>query len=232
MAPDVLQQRARQRRKENAMNETLNGVRQSRITLFFAMVAPLSLLSAACMDAAGETTGAEESAFELTKQPSGGFDIDAADQAALQREVDALVLANPGSVQVSANEVELAQHGARITVPLPGETIARLAGDVVAMGVPNCPYERSCFYEHDQYDGYRLSLYECGFYNLFEIYMPDGDAWSDDITSWHNNQSHNAYSLAYDWQDSWIDVLTANVGSNPNIGAWANDRIDGILNCP
>jgi hypothetical protein len=215
------------------MNKMTHGVRQSRITLLVAMVAPLSLLSAACLDGGEEPSGPDESAIETLKAQSDGFELSATDQAALDREVDALLQANPGSVRITENQVELAQHGARITLPLPGEKVARAKGEIVIQGVANCPYENSCFYEHHEYGGARLDLYACGFYDLFHIYMSNGNNWSDDITSWHNNQSHNAYAWTYDWQDpSWVYMFRADVGRNPNIGAWANDRIDGIWNCP
>lgn len=159
-------------------------------------------------------------------------ELSAADTVELQRQVDAVVGANPGSRQINQNEIELAP-GAVVTVPLPGEKIARGPGEVVTEGVANCPYQNSCWYEHANFDGYRLRLYYCGFYNLGNLFMLDGRRWNDKISSWHNNQSGGAVADTYNWNGSAWDVMfRAYVGRSSYVGAWANDIIDGIWNCP
>jgi len=206
--------------KENLMR---NVIRESILHLvgshgrafFLAALMPLSIASGV-----GDVLAEQGDAMEDSMTGERLLTDD--ERVELQGQVDSALKNNPGAAQINQNQIEL-QEGVVMTVPLPG-----------TRGTPDCPYEWVCFYEHQNYDGYRLEIYKCGQHDLFQWRMPDGRFWNDKISSWHNHQSDGAVASAYNWNDrlrQWDHLFITHPAYDEYVGDRDNDRTDLIGNC-
>lgn len=147
--------------------------------------------------------------------------------AALQKQMDQQMALTPGGKQIGVNQVAWRDGKAVMTWPLPGETKARAVNEpAAALGSPNCSYLWTCLYEHDQWNGRRLTWSDCNFEQLSNW------GFQDQATSWHNNQSRGTVTRVYNWVGSWQQLWASTApSSSSNVGSWANDKADAIRVC-
>ena len=167
--------------------------------------------------------------------------------AAVDRQVAAVLAANPGSRRISATSVLLAP-GVVMTVPGPvaagstmavptqsgGQMIVRHAADTT------CASGWLCMWQHVYRAGARLAFYYCRTENLGNYYISAGNSWRDDISSIWNHQTGGVLSYFYDWK--WLGYMRVGSLSAGNYlqdltrdraadgGNW-NDRIDQVSVC-
>lgn len=116
----------------------------------------------------------------------------AQEQVLDQQIADQLKLA-PGGERISVNQIAWKRDGLDpviMTFPLPGERIARAAGEpATALGVPNCNYEGVCLWDFTNFEGTRLGpFYACRTETLANY------GFANRTESWHNNQTPNTKS--------------------------------------
>jgi hypothetical protein len=139
--------------------------------------------------------------------------------------VRATLAANPGSVRLSTNEIQL-DPGLVMTLPGKRSATARQARGV-------CNYHYFCIYEHARWGGaslamsackiYRLSSYV--FWNTTEKYWDD---WVADASSWINNQSGGAFATMYHPNGNTMRV---SVTSDHHFPPGWNDRVYRVKPC-
>ncbi len=136
--------------------------------------------------------------------------------------------ATPGGEQIGVNQVAWRDGKSVMTFPLPGEKQARAVDEAVGtLGTANCSYEYTCLYEHDDYDGRRLSWADCFFVNLAD------HNFNDKASSWHNNQTSGTRTNVYNWTGSAFSQIWTSVAPSRDtyVGAADNDKADGIDPC-
>jgi hypothetical protein len=169
--------------------------------------------------------GAQEEGSDGQTSPDPGFD-----ELGAEGQMEAALAANPGSIQLSDDEI-LLEPGVVLTLPRDG--------DVTTQGVPNCPYEWFCLYEHSDYNGWLIRFYTCNvLYNLtdYSFYNETEQAWDDwafDASSWHNNQSGGAQAWIYKWSATPAggELYRAGVGAVPYVGDYWNDTFWELFAC-
>ncbi|MEV6247888.1 peptidase inhibitor family I36 protein [Streptomyces sp. NPDC051742] len=154
--------------------------------------------------------------------------LDRSEVAELQRQIDRQMAVTPGGEQIGVNQVAWRGGKAVMTFPLPGEKQARAVDEPVGtLGTANCSYLWTCLYEHDNYDGRRLTWSDCAFVNL--------SSWDfiDKTSSWHNNQSSGTVTRVYNWTgSSWSQLWASTAPSRSSyVGNTNNDKADGIRVC-
>jgi len=168
--------------------------------------------------------------------------------AAVDRQVAAVLAANPGSRRISATSVLLAP-GVVMTVPGPvaaGSTMAvptQSGGQMVvaaAAADSTCASGWLCMWQHVYRAGARLAFYYCRTENLGNYYISAGNSWRDDISSIWNHQTGGVVSYFYDWKlvgyvrvgslsaGNYLQDLTRDRAADG--GNW-NDRIDQVSVC-
>jgi Peptidase inhibitor family I36 len=168
--------------------------------------------------------------------------------AAVDRQVAAVLAANPGSRRISATSVLLAP-GVVMTVPGPvtaGSTMAvptQSGGQMVvaaAAADSTCASGWLCMWQHIYRAGARLAFYHCRTENLGNYYISAGNSWRDDISSIWNHQTGGVVSYFYDWKlvgyvrvgslsaGNYLQDLTRDRAADG--GNW-NDRIDQVSVC-
>jgi hypothetical protein len=116
--------------------------------------------------------------------------------------VQATLAANPGSVRLSTNEIQL-EPGLVMTLPGKGAQ---------ARGIP-CNYLYFCLYEHAYWKGAGLGMSACKGYILSHYLFWNGtehqwDDWAFDASSWNNNQSGGVRATLWKANGlrSWLPV--------------------------
>ncbi|QFU88304.1 hypothetical protein [Amycolatopsis sp. YIM 10] len=147
----------------------------------------------------------------------------------VQAEIATVLEKTAGGVQISPNQVAWRDGKVILTIPLPGEPTARVAGEpVVSLATKNCAYTWTCLYEHRDYGGRRLSFQECGGIQDLSDYD-----FSDKTTSYHNNQTSGTKTRVYNWTGSWTQLWTTSgaESASAHVGSEKNDKADGIDAC-
>jgi hypothetical protein len=121
--------------------------------------------------------------------------------------VRATLAANPGSVRVSTNEIQL-EPGLVMTLRGKGDP----ATTRQARGI-RCNYLYFCLYEHANWRGAALGMSACKVYILSSYVFWNGtehqwDDWALDASSWINNQSGGVRATLWksDGLRSWLPV--------------------------
>ncbi len=119
--------------------------------------------------------------------------VTAAQERVLDQQIAAEMARAPGGERISVNQIAWDRKGAPpviLTLPLPGERIARAAGEpVTALGTPNCNYEGVCLWDYTNFEGARLGpFYACRTETL------SAHGFANRTESWHNNQTPNTKS--------------------------------------
>ncbi|WP_405448361.1 peptidase inhibitor family I36 protein [Streptomyces erythrochromogenes] len=129
---------------------------------------------------------------------------------------------HPGGKAVSRNSVSYDNGSVVVTLPLKDGAAKGPAG---ASGVPDCDRGSVCLYEHDNFNGLRVSFYRCEMHSL--------GSFTDKMTSWHNNQTGGVQAVMYDVDGNGriYDYDRLVVGQNPNVGRALNDRANLIRPC-
>ncbi|MGW6705083.1 peptidase inhibitor family I36 protein [Streptomyces sp. NPDC054956] len=154
--------------------------------------------------------------------------LSSSEVAGLQKQIDEQLALTPGGKQISLNQASWRDGKAVMTWPLPGETKARGVNEpAAALGSPNCSYQWTCLYEHDQWNGRRLTWSDCNFENLANW------GFNDQTSSWHNNQTNGTKTYVYNWTGSSWELLWTSTAPSASsyVGNWANDRADGLWVC-
>lgn len=157
-------------------------------------------------------------------QPDAAGSLTKSESQQLQGRMAEQLRRHPGGKAIGTNEIAYENGAVIVTLPLKEGAALGPAG---AAGVPNCDLGSVCLYEHDNFNGVRVSYTACGFYNL-------GDrGFMDKMTSWHNNQTGGVQAVMSDVDGNgkiyayhWLPV-----GSNANIGRSLNDRANYIKPC-
>ena len=158
-------------------------------------------------------------------------DLPAAKGRELRRQVDAALAANAGAQRMNRNEIALSD-GVVMTIPLPGERVARGPDEpLAAAGAAHCPEGQVCFYEHVAFEGRRLRFTGCGAYNLYRLRIADDQRWNDRISSWYNRSG--ARTSVHDWNGTldWIHLFVADDGEGDRLPRTADDRADLVVTC-
>ncbi|MGW0560788.1 peptidase inhibitor family I36 protein [Streptomyces sp. NPDC003016] len=148
--------------------------------------------------------------------------------AGLQKQIDKQLATTPGGKQIGVNQIAWRGGKAVMTFPLPGERQARAVNEPVGtLGTPNCSYAWTCLYEHQNFDGRRLTWSDCNFENLANW------SFNDKTTSWHNNQTRGTQTHVYNWSgSSWVLLWTSTAPSSSSyVGSANNDKADGLWVC-
>lgn len=154
--------------------------------------------------------------------------LSSSEVAGLQKQIDKQLAQTPGGKRISLNQASWRGGKAVMTWPLPGEAKARGVNEpAAALGSPNCSYAWTCLYEHDQYNGRRLTWSDCNFENLANW------GFNDQTSSWHNNQTRGTKTHVYNWNGSAWDLLWVSTApsSSSYVGNYANDKADGLWVC-
>ncbi len=117
------------------------------------------------------------------------IDLTAAEQQALQTQIDRHLDEYGGGKQVGINEITY--HGGRtiLTLPLPGETKARAVDEPpTALGTANCSYEYACLWSDTNFNGQRLASAACRTLTL-------GAPFNPSTASIHNNQTPGTQTM-------------------------------------
>ncbi|WP_229920635.1 peptidase inhibitor family I36 protein [Streptomyces avidinii] len=157
-------------------------------------------------------------------QPAATASLTKSESQQLQSRMAEQLRRHPGGTVVASNEISYENGAVKVTLPLKDGAAPVPAG---ATGTPNCDSGSVCLYEHDNFNGTRVSYTQCGIYNL-------GDrGFIDKMTSWHNNQTGGVRAVMYDVDGNGriYDYDQLVVGSNPNVGRSLNDRANYIRPC-
>ncbi|GAA3380818.1 hypothetical protein GCM10020367_69620 [Streptomyces sannanensis] len=187
----------------------------------------LAASAMATLGLAGPTSASTEleSTIAAQAQKAG---LNKSELAELQRQVDKQMATTPGGKQIGVNQIAWRGGKAVMTFPLPGEKKARAVDEPFsAMGSPNCSYKWTCLYEHSNFDGRRLTWSDCG--GILDL---SDWGFSDQTTSWHNNQTSGTKTRVYNWTGAWTLLWTSTApSSSSNVGSTNNDKADGIDVC-
>ncbi|WP_328989377.1 peptidase inhibitor family I36 protein [Kribbella sp. NBC_01245] len=179
---------------------------------------------------AGVLSGTAAATVAAPPDPTGlTAGLATAQRIQLQRQVDDLLAKSPTGKQVGPNQVAWRGGKVTVTIPLPGEKTARAAGEAMApAGTPNCSYYWTCFYEHADFGGRRLTWSDCG--GLHDFQNWDFDNMT---SSWHNNQSGGATTTVYKFGNptGYFTIWTAAPGSSAYVGDRLNDIADAFTAC-
>jgi hypothetical protein len=146
----------------------------------------------------------------------------------LQARIDEQMALTPNGRRIGLNQVSWRGGKAVMTFPLPGEKQARAVNEpLTALGSPNCSYQWTCLYEHSNFDGRRLTWSDCG--GIIDL---SDWGFSDQTTSYHNNQTSGTKTRVYNWTGAWTLLWTSTAPSaSSNVGSAYNDKADGIDVC-
>ncbi|MCT9935430.1 peptidase inhibitor family I36 protein [Planotetraspora sp. A-T 1434] len=162
---------------------------------------------------------AQAAAAGLTEQQSHSLQSQVDDQMKRMK---------PGAVQVSANQIRTADGDALITLPLPGEKVARAINAAEPISAfASCPYKYMCLYDGTGYTGLMMQLYTCKFYNLGDVGL------NDRLSSYINNQTPGTAGDFYNWEEFWAwKFSSAGAYSQQSLlGSPYNNYIDGVYPC-
>jgi hypothetical protein len=135
--------------------------------------------------------------------------------------VRATLAANPGSVRLGANTIQLDPG---LVMTLPGKRDSASARQ--ARGI-RCNYLYFCLYEHANWGGAALGMSACKVYILSSYLFWNGtehqwDDWAHDASSWVNNQSGGARATM--WKDNGLRLWVPVASDDHMIPGW-NDRV-------
>jgi hypothetical protein len=137
----------------------------------------------------------------------------------------ATLAANPDSVRVSRNQIQL-EPGLLMT--LPGERDSA----TTEQARRSCNYLYFCLYEHAYWKGASLAMSACKIYKLSSYVFWNAtekywDDWVADASSWTNNQSGGAVATMWHPAGYTMRVRTADHHFPPG---W-NDRVYRVKPC-
>jgi hypothetical protein len=163
-------------------------------------------------------------AIALALSLVGAGSASAEPDSASQRQVRANLAANPGSVRVGPNQIQL-EPGLTMTLPHRGlATAAQRRGK-------KCNEGYFCIYENVNFGGASLAMSACKTYILHNYRFIDvhgrPDRWDKEASSWRSRQTGGAVATL------WSDIGTsfkAPRGGDKNMGHW-NDRVVSIDPC-
>ncbi|GAA1870190.1 hypothetical protein [Myceligenerans crystallogenes] len=194
-------------------------ISRPRATAVGAVLAVLTLVAALF----GNIAAADAVEPRDDREYSAGVELSDAARAELQSDIDSILRKHPGGQQISVNEVAWEDGDVVLTLPLPGQ---RTASALAAAGTRDCPYLHTCLYDDIDWGYPRLALYSCE-------YIEDlGDYGFDNITtSYHNNQSGNAATRVWDYDEGpglWTSFAPS---SSSYVGATKTDRASAVDPC-
>ena len=139
--------------------------------------------------------------------------------------VRATLAANPDSVRLSTNEIQL-EPGLVMTLPGKRASRTRAAGAY-------CNYQYFCLYEHAYWGGASLGMSACKIYYLSSYRFWNStdnqwDDWVEDASSWINNQSGGA--VATMWRPGGY-TMRVGVTSDHHFPPGWNDRVNRVKPC-
>lgn len=157
-----------------------------------AVVAVMMTLfaTAATTGAAGASPAADRNGSPGFAAQASSLGLTSAQADGLQRTADGY-LAKTDGTQVAINKI-VTRAGGELLIPLPGEKYARDLADkngarTAAAGT--CPYTYVCAFALPDFEGARLSFYDCNTLNSIP--------WSGN-GSWKNNQASHLRAKFYD----------------------------------
>jgi hypothetical protein len=137
-----------------------------------------------------------------------------------EQQVRANLAANPGSVRVAPNRIQLAK-GVTMTLPAQGQ-------------IEGCSKRDFCLYEDVNFREARLDLTACTRVNLRRFRFIDkfhrSDTWDNEASSWVNNQVGGAVATLYSKRNgkgTWF----RSSGRKSNRMSRFNDNVESIKPC-
>ena len=139
--------------------------------------------------------------------------------------VRATLAANPDSVRLSTNKIQL-EPGLVMTLPGKRAATTRQAGAF-------CNYQYFCLYEHAYWDGASLAMSACKIYLLGSYVFWNAkekiwDQWTGDASSWINNQSGGAVATMWHYHGYRMRV---GVTSDHHFPPGWNDSVVRVKPC-
>ena len=151
-----------------------------------------------------------------------------ASDAASERQVRANLAANPGSVRLGPNQIQL-EPG--VTVTLPDRGSARAAQGPVE----GCNRHEFCIYEDVNFRQARFDMRDCRNFNLRDYRFIDkhgrSDTWDNEASSWVNNQSGGAIATLNSEENGKGTWFRSSGLKDNRVGPKWNDNIESILPC-
>jgi hypothetical protein len=140
--------------------------------------------------------------------------------AASERQVRANLTANPGSVRVGPNRIQLE----------PGVTMTLARGQI-----QGCNEREFCLYEDVNFREARLDLVACERVNLRRFKFIDKfhrtDTWDNEASSWVNNQVGGAVATLYSGRDGRGTWFRSSGRKDNRVGSKWNDNVESIKPC-
>lgn len=149
--------------------------------------------------------------------------------AATERQVRANLAANPGSVRVAPNQIQL-EPG--VTMTLPGRGPAR-----AAQGGPihGCNEREFCIYEDVNFREARFDMIKCKIHRLTSYAFIDKfgrrDTWDNEASSWVNHQTGGAIATLYSENDGKGTWFKSWGRMDNNVGPKWNDNVESVKPC-
>jgi hypothetical protein len=148
--------------------------------------------------------------------------------AAFERQVRANLAANPGSVRLGPNQIQL-EPG--LTMTLHGRGSARAARGPVH----GCNEREFCIYEDVNFREARFDMIKCKIYRLSSYRFIDkfgrSDTWDNEASSWVNNQTGGAVATLWS-EDRGRGTWFKSSGLKDNrVGPKWNDNVESVKPC-
>jgi hypothetical protein len=154
---------------------------------------------------AGISSASASASDSFTVQASAGVPavhLTASEKSALQAKVDKQLKNYGGGTQTGINQVSYMNGTLLLTLALPGEKKARAIDEpVTPLGVANCASQYACIWTDTNFNGTRLSKFDCGTLTL-------AAPFNSSLASIHNNQTTGTQTLIL---NSSHAVLNANM---------------------
>ncbi|MGC7095389.1 peptidase inhibitor family I36 protein [Amycolatopsis lurida] len=137
----------------------------------------------------------------------------------MQGQVDEVLRWNPGARQVDARSVELE----------PG-FVVHVLDEYNASAAP-CGSGYVCIYSDPGFQGYIMTFYNYGFYNLAKYNYPGGGKWAHRTSSYRNYQTGHAkanFSRYQATNNTWYGVDECRATCERSTLGTADNIIDGV----
>jgi hypothetical protein len=148
-----------------------------------------------------------------------------ASDAATERQIRANLAANPGSVRVGPNQIQL-EPG--LTMTLPG----RVAASAAQRRGKKCNEGYFCIYERVNFGGASLGMSACKTYILQNYRFKDvhgrWDRWHKEASSWRSRQTDGAVATLWSDIGTWFKAPRGGDAYMP--AAW-DDHVISIKPC-
>lgn len=160
-------------------------------------------------------------------KPTIASTLNASERQQMDDEVVENLRKSQGGKRVSLNQIAWPQKGAVMTIPLPGEKRARPANQPIGTKGDGCSYKNTCLYDYGDFEGRELEFYYCKFRKLRDY------NFTNETSSWANNQEGYPESTLYYWTGSKVKYLTSLMGTQYDeyLAGSENNRADFLQVC-